>query len=109
MGWAIFLIVVIALGVAVPAALRALIRKRLQGYRIRYNTVREELPLRVTRPRRVAVLGGGLAGVSAAITLSERGFDVTIFEANSYLGGKLGSWPIELGDGERAWVSHGFH
>ena len=37
----------------------------------------------------VIIVGGGLGGVSAAIALSTRGYDVTIFEKNSHLCGKL--------------------
>ena len=35
----------------------------------------------------VAVIGGGLAGIAAAIALAERGADVTLFEARPRLGG----------------------
>ena len=37
---------------------------------------------------RVGVVGGGLAGLSAACTLAARGYRVTLFEKNSWLGGK---------------------
>jgi predicted NAD/FAD-dependent oxidoreductase len=39
----------------------------------------------------VIIAGAGLAGFSAAHRLLEQGFDVTLFEANDYLGGKLGA------------------
>ena len=39
----------------------------------------------------VIIAGGGVAGLSAAHRLLEQGFDVTLFEANDYLGGKLGA------------------
>lgn len=42
--------------------------------------------------RRVAVLGGGVAGLTAAHELIERGFDVTVFEPTA-LGGKARSIP----------------
>jgi oxygen-dependent protoporphyrinogen oxidase len=38
---------------------------------------------------RVAVVGGGIAGLTAALTLQERNHDVTLFEASDRLGGKL--------------------
>src|SRR5579863_1567943 len=37
----------------------------------------------------VAVVGGGLAGLTAALRLAQRGFAVTIYEANETLGGNL--------------------
>jgi hypothetical protein len=40
---------------------------------------------------RVAVVGGGLAGMSAALRLAERGFQVTLYEAKDRLGGNLAS------------------
>lgn len=59
-------------------------------------------------PVRVVVVGGGLAGMSAALELAERGAAVTLVEAASHLGGKLGGWPIEV-DGETYPMEHGFH
>lgn len=35
------------------------------------------------------VIGGGLGGLSAAITLKQKGFDVSLYEKNDHLGGKL--------------------
>lgn len=37
----------------------------------------------------VAVIGSGVAGLAASIRLAHRGHSVTVFEANSYPGGKL--------------------
>lgn len=37
---------------------------------------------------RIGVIGGGLGGLSAACTLAARGHSVTLFEKNSWLGGK---------------------
>ncbi len=56
----------------------------------------------VTRVKQVAVIGGGPAGMRAAITCAERGHKVTLFEKNAYLGGQLhhadfasGKWPVK--------------
>src|SRR3954471_7581730 len=43
---------------------------------------------------RVAVLGGGVAGLTAAHELAERGFAVTVYEARDLLGGKARSLPV---------------
>lgn len=40
----------------------------------------------------IAVIGGGLTGLAAAITLAERGAPCTLFEAAPRLGGRTGSW-----------------
>lgn len=44
------------------------------------------------RPRRIAVWGGGFAGLSAAIDLASKGHHVELFEAKSYLGGRAHSF-----------------
>jgi squalene-associated FAD-dependent desaturase len=43
-------------------------------------------------PARVAVVGGGLAGLAAAVALAERGLRVELFEAGRRLGGRAGSF-----------------
>jgi len=61
-------------------------------------------------PRTEAVVvGGGIAGVSAAVVLAERGVAVTLLEAAPTLGGRLGAWPHTLPDGTPQVVEHGFH
>lgn len=44
--------------------------------------------------KKVIVLGGGVAGMSAAHELAERGFQVTVYEKNSIPGGKARSMPV---------------
>jgi uncharacterized protein with NAD-binding domain and iron-sulfur cluster len=59
----------------------------------------------------VAILGGGVAGLSAAHELVERGFDVTVCEARDIPGGKARSLPVPgSGTGGRRDLpaEHGF-
>ena len=41
--------------------------------------------------REVAIIGSGIAGLATSIRLALKDFNVSVFEANSYLGGKLSS------------------
>lgn len=41
---------------------------------------------------KLVVVGGRPAGMQTAILLSKRGFDVTLFEKRSFLGGSLLHW-----------------
>lgn len=59
--------------------------------------------------RRVVVVGGGVAGISAAVALAERGVDVTVLEREQQLGGRVRSWDITLPDGSASRMSRGFH
>ncbi len=53
----------------------------------------------------VLILGGGLAGLTAAKRLTDRGFSVTLLEKRSIYGGKVSSWKDEEGD----WIESGTH
>jgi uncharacterized protein with NAD-binding domain and iron-sulfur cluster len=59
----------------------------------------------------VAVLGGGVGGLTAAHELAERGFDVTVYEALGEFGGKARSIPVpDSAQGQRKQLpgEHGF-
>ena len=61
---------------------------------------------------RVTVVGGGLAGFAAAVSLAERGAAVTVREAGPVLGGRLSSWPDTLNaaaGGGPIQMERGFH
>ncbi len=45
--------------------------------------------------KKVAIIGGGLGGISAAIALAQSGFQVSLYEKNSHLGGKLNRAEID--------------
>lgn len=60
--------------------------------------------------RHVVVVGGGIAGLTAALGLAEQGVTVTLLEREEALGGRVRSWPVDLGDGSPdARMSRGFH
>jgi uncharacterized protein with NAD-binding domain and iron-sulfur cluster len=57
----------------------------------------------------VAVLGGGVGGLSAAHELAERGFEVTLYEKKDRFGGRSRSLPgPETDDGSHLPAEHGF-
>jgi len=56
--------------------------------------------------KRVAIVGGGLAGLSAAVRLKEKGCAVTLFEKRPFLGGRVSSFQ----DPKTGWeVDNGPH
>ncbi|MEG0488369.1 MAG: NADPH-dependent 2,4-dienoyl-CoA reductase [Acinetobacter sp.] len=45
--------------------------------------------IKTKKPKKIAVVGGGVAGMSAATIAAERGHQVTLFEASSEVGGQF--------------------
>ncbi|MDD4087681.1 MAG: oleate hydratase, partial [Bacteroidales bacterium] len=41
------------------------------------------------KTKQAVIIGAGIAGIASAIRLSVKGYQVTVFEANDYAGGKL--------------------
>ena len=89
--------------------LHAAVRDLLGVRPRRVVTPRADLPLRVPDETSAVVVGGGIAGMSAAVVLAERGVRVTLLEAAGHLGGRLGAWPHRIADGSVHRVEHGFH
>lgn len=88
--------------------LKKIIKYKLKNYKVEIALPDESLPLKISKKISTAVVGGGIAGISAASNLAERGFKVDLYEKSSYLGGKLGAWNFES-NGEVLNVEHGFH
>src|SRR5512146_1408190 len=53
---------------------------------------------------KVLIAGGGLAGLSAAAALGGTGFEVELFEARPFLGGRATSFPLNNGSTEEPEV-----
>lgn len=58
-----------------------------------------------TGGNKVLILGGGLAGLTAAKRLVDKGFQVELVEKRDIFGGKVSSWKDKDGD----WVETGLH
>ena len=54
----------------------------------------------------VIIVGTGIAGMSAALRLAERGYKVTIYEQNDFVGGKFRA--VEWKD-TKAFHEHSYH
>ncbi len=56
----------------------------------------------------IAVIGGGISGIRAALTLARAGHRVTLFEKNRHLGGRVFSFPTadfgEIDIGQHIWL-----
>ncbi|MCZ2201814.1 9,9'-di-cis-zeta-carotene desaturase [Cylindrospermopsis raciborskii] len=54
---------------------------------------------------RVVIVGAGLAGLATAVDLADAGWEVEIFEARPFVGGKVSSWV----DGDGNHIEMGLH
>lgn len=61
---------------------------------------------RGVRPARIAVIGGGLAGLAASASLSTAGHHVHLFESRRHWGGRAGSYCEREGE---EWIDHCQH
>ena len=59
----------------------------------------------ISEKKSVLIFGGGLAGLTAAKRLTDRGFQVKVLEKREIFGGKVSSWKDEEGD----WIESGTH
>lgn len=64
---------------------------------------------RVPRQVSACVVGGGLAGVAAALVLAERGVSVTLIEAEPVLGGRVAAFDTSFASLPNMQVGRGFH
>jgi len=54
---------------------------------------------------KIAIIGAGLAGLTAAVDLVDEGHEVDLYEAKPFMGGKVGSWE----DSEGNHIEMGLH
>jgi Fe-S oxidoreductase len=74
-----------------PIAIGALERLCVERY-----TGKKRVQLLPRKDHRIAVIGAGLAGITAAWDLLKKGFTVSVFEAGDRLGGSLWDIPEEI-------------
>lgn len=61
--------------------------------------------LHTSNPKTVAIIGGGLSGLSCAKYLADAGHKPIVYEARDVLGGKVSAWQDKDGD----WIETGLH
>ncbi len=59
------------------------------GHEIEIKERKTENPEKTGTRKKIMIIGGGPAGINAAIAASDRGHDVSIYEKNAKLGGQL--------------------
>jgi glutamate synthase (NADPH) small chain len=70
----------------------AALERACEDYALVHGEKTRPLPRRTTR---VAVVGGGLSGLTAAVDLARKGYPVTLYEQLSPVGGRAWSYPEE--------------
>jgi hypothetical protein len=73
------------------------------------DAVRKVLTDPLNMRRRIAVVGGGWAGLSAAVRAASEGHHVTVFEASRQWGGRARSVTVALPDGRTVELDNGQH
>lgn len=61
------------------------------------STTRPKRPAARPAPRRIAVVGGGIAGIACARTLAQAGHDVAVFEREHRVGGRMATLASPFG------------
>ncbi len=56
----------------------------------------EQIYIKTKKDKRVAVVGGGLSGLSAAFDLATKGYSVVLFESKDRLGGSIWDLPEDI-------------
>jgi 15-cis-phytoene desaturase len=69
------------------------------------TSFRTTLKASPSQKKRVAIIGGGLSGLSCAKYLVDAGHEPVVYEARDVLGGKVSAWQDEDGD----WIETGLH
>ncbi|MCA9973599.1 MAG: 4Fe-4S dicluster domain-containing protein, partial [Anaerolineales bacterium] len=75
-----------------PLAIRALEQAAVDAAADKTRPVAKTLP---ARGQRIAVVGGGLSGLTAVHDLARKGYAVTLFEAADCLGGRIWAVPAD--------------
>lgn len=96
-------------GSVIASLVSRLVERRLGGYKQRLDSSQSSLPRELATTKRVLVVGSGIAGMTAATVLAERGYGVVLRERNDYLGGKIGAWTARGRTEPSLEVEHGFH